>query len=465
MAEKMSKGSRYELISRTGPRYRNATSRDRKRILDEFIAASGYSRKHAIYVLSQTKVKEPTKRNRAAVYGLEEQNALIELWEYANRICSKRLVPFLPDLIDAVSRHGRLILKESVKAKLLSMSPATVDRLLKARRRCEGQTCTRPGSLLRKHVPIRTFADWNEVQPGFLEADLVAHCGDTTSGQFLQTLVATDINTGWTEPFCLLHKGEQNVIAALTQIRPLLPFAIQGLDTDNGSEFMNYGLIQYCEDNQITFTRSRPYKKNDQCHVEEKNGAIVRRVVGYHRYEGAAAQDAFNRLYSVLRLYVNFFQPSMKLIYKERHDARVRKKYDRAQTPYKRVLQSGILTKEKEQQLRQSYLELDPTDLLLSIEQLQEDLMKHSAGYDDTQKVFVQEIKGKKVTDDSTNRRARIRIKRKRPRRSRNVTVGSVATDTSVASENIQRIAGESPSFRQKRIAMEGLLRIHLEDR
>ena len=196
MAEKMSKGSRYELISRTGPRYREASSKDRKRILEEFIAASGYSRKHAICVLSRTNVKEPTKRNRATVYGLEEQNALIELWEYANRICSKRLAPFLPDLIDAVSRHGRLILKESVKTKLLSMSPATIDRLLKAQRRCEGQTCTRPGSLLKKHVPIRTFADWNEVQPGFLEADLVAHCGDTTSGQFLQTLVATDINTG-----------------------------------------------------------------------------------------------------------------------------------------------------------------------------------------------------------------------------------------------------------------------------
>lgn len=464
MEEKMSKSSRYELIARTGPRYREASSADRKRILNEFIAASGYSRKHAIYVLNRTETKEPTKRARASIYGPEVQEALIELWEYANRICSKRLAPFLPDLVDALSRHGRLILKDSVKTKLLAMSPATIDRTLKAQRRCEGQSCTRPGSLLKKQVPIRTFADWDDVQPGFLEADLVAHCGDTTSGQFLQTLVATDINTGWTEPFCLLRKGERDVIAALTQMRPLLPFVLRGLDTDNGSEFMNHGLIQYCEDNQITFTRSRPYKKNDQCHVEEKNGAIVRRVVGYHRYEGAPAQDAFNRLYSVLRLYVNFFQPSMKLIYKERRDARVKKKYDRAKTPYRRLLQSGILSKEEELKLRETYLALDPTDLLLSVEQLQEDLMKHSIGYEVKAKEARPQTREQAFPDGREKRRARIKSQRKRPRRSGYIDPGSVTTDTAVASENIQRIAGESPSWRQKRIAMERLARIYLGD-
>jgi Integrase core domain. len=179
---------------------------------------------------------------------------------------------------------------------------------------------------IRRHTARRTtFADWDDVKVGFLEADLVAHCGSSTAGKFLNTLVMTDIRTGWVEPFCLLGKRHEDVLAALHEMKQVLPFQLLGFDTDNGSEFINEALLDYCEEEHITFTRGRENKKNDQCYVEEKNGSVVRRVVGYHRYEGAIAKDAFNRLYGVLRLYVNFFQPSMKLLSKERIGGKVRK--------------------------------------------------------------------------------------------------------------------------------------------
>lgn len=341
MKAKMSIESRLELAAQVGPRYRKSSASEKTAVLNEFVASTGYSRKHAIRILRrQEQPKVRPKRHRQKKYGREVREALIEVWEAANGICSKRLIPFLPDLLEALERHGRLILRPSIKQKLLTLSHSTMDRLLIIEGKCKGISFTRGGSLLKKQIPIRTFADWNEVESGFLEADLVAHCGDTVSGQFLQTLTLTDIYSGWTEPVCILRKSEEEVIEAINQVRVVLPFPIVGLDTDNGTEFINRGLVQYCETNNITFTRSRPYKKNDQCHVEEKNGSVVRRAVGYHRYEGELAQDAFNQVYAVLRLYVNFFQPSMKLLSKERLHASVRKKYDQAKTPYRRLIDS-----------------------------------------------------------------------------------------------------------------------------
>lgn len=457
MSEKMSIEGRYELIARTSSRYRAANLQDKKQILDEFIAASGYTRKHAIYVLNNAKARTSGKRKRPAVYDTEVKEALVDLWQYANRICSKRLAPFLPDLIDALTRHGRITLKKSVKAKLLAMSPATMDRLLKIQRKRIGQSYTRSGPPLRKQIPIRTFADWNDVAAGFLEADLVAHCGDNVSGRFLQTLVVTDINTSWTEPFCIIQKGEEQVLAALREIGKVLPFPIQGLDTDNGTEFMNHGLIQFCEENKVTFTRSRPYKKNDQCHVEEKNGSVVRRVVGYQRYEGAAAQDAFNKLYSVLRLYVNFFQPTMKLLSKERTNSKIKKQYEKAQTPYRRVLKSAVISTEQKQKLKETYLNLDPTQLLYTIEELQDELVRHATGYD-TESLANDERK-RQALESIETKAPRLRTKGKRRRRAGSVAAGTLNTASSVASENLQRIAGEAPSYRAKRIAMESLLK------
>ena len=319
-------------------------------------------------------------RKRPRQYDEEVTKALEKVWTVANQICSKRLVPFLSDFIPALERSGYLVISQEVRLQLLSMSAATVDRLLgpERKRLGGGRSTTKPGKLLKKQIPIRTFADWNDVTAGFMEADLVAHCGESVAGMFLNTLVLTDIATVWTEFLPIMYKNEANVLEALQHIRRVLPFPLKGFDTDNGSEFINNLLFDFCEQEKITFTRSRPYKKNDQSHVEEKNGSIVRRMIGYDRYEGARAFTALSALYEKLRLYVNFFQPSMKLISKERHGAKVRKKYDEAKTPYRRVLASNSVDESLKEKLRSQMMHLDPVALFAEIERLQDIFWKHA---------------------------------------------------------------------------------------
>lgn len=461
MKARMSIDSRRETAGLVGPRYRMSTLSEKTQILDEFIATTGYSRKYAIRILQAQQVKPArTRQHRKPKYGREVREALIEVWEAANRICSKRLLPFLPDFLEALERHGRLRLKPSIKEKLLSMNHSTMDRLLIIERKCRGISFTRGGSLLKKQIAIRTFADWNEVPVGFLEADLVAHCGDNVRGQFLQTLTLTDVYSGLTELFCILHKGEAAVIEALSQVNAVLPFPIVGLDTDNGTEFINRGLVQYCEENTITFTRSRPHKKNDQCRVEEKNGSVVRKAVGYHRYEGTSSQDAFNKLYAVLRLFINFFQPSMKLLSKERIHALVRKKYDQAKTPYRRILECPDVAAEIKSRLTELYLTLDPAELLLTIEHLQDRLLTFSTTYEPTREPNQQKPDSIDETSFVVEKAApvkRPRLKRHRKGGSRisPPNAGRVTTEAAVAKENINKLFGESPEFRAKRIAME----------
>jgi hypothetical protein len=284
-------------------------------------------------------------------------------------------------MIEALERHGHLILEPEVKARLLTISPATVDRLLVDIRRLD-QTQTRrgpkAGGWLKHQIPIRTFADWDKTGPGYLEADLVAHCGHNVGGSFLHTLVMTDVATQWTECFALLFRDQQTVLQAVQLARTQLPFELLGLDTDNGSEFLNYTLWLYCLGQSITFTRSRPYKKNDQCYVEQKNGSIVRRFVGYDRFEGLEACRILSQLYRYLRLYINFFQPSMKLIKKRRQGAKVKRKYDPAQTPYQRLLAVTSLCPETRQRLQQQFLALDPLALLHQIHKLQDQLWSYA---------------------------------------------------------------------------------------
>ncbi len=334
----MSLHARRELIQSIALRYHEASKADKKSMLDELVAATGYHRKSATRLLNNppAKASPQTPRRRARLYDDQVSMALVILWEAADRICSKRLVPFLPELIDALERHGHLQLEESVRQRLCSISPATVDRLLHQLRygsAAGGISTTRPGSLLKHQIPVRTFADWDDLKPGFFEADLVAHCGTVNAGSYLNTLTLTDVDTGWTECLSLLVREQDIVVKAIDAARRLIPFPMLGLDTDNGKEFINYTLLDYCRRESITFTRSRPYKKNDQCHVEQKNGSIVRRVIGYDRFEGMEACRILSRLYQQLRLYVNFFQPSLKLIDKERIGSRIVKKYDQAQTP------------------------------------------------------------------------------------------------------------------------------------
>jgi hypothetical protein len=300
----MSLRSRKELLNRVMPRYRVSTWKEKRRILDEFVSGSGYSRKYAITLLNRGTQDAAAKRRRPARrYDEAVRLALVTVWTAANRICSKRLIPFLPDFIAAMERFGHLALPPEVRERLLTMSAATADRLLHRERHPEGKTIstTRPGKLLKNKIAVRMFADWNELAPGFMEADLVAHCGDRVDGAYLNTLVLTDIATGWTECVALLGRSEADVSAAIHAIRQCLPFPLLGLDTDNGGEFINYELLRYCEKEKITFTRSRPYRKNDQAHVEEKNGSVVRRLVGYDRYEGLEAWRLLTALYGVLR--------------------------------------------------------------------------------------------------------------------------------------------------------------------
>lgn len=303
--------------------------------------------------------------------------ALLQIWRVANCIAAKRLVPCLPEFVDALERHGELQLDPETRTLLLSMSISTADRLLRPHRSRpsgRGRATTKPGSLLKKCIPVRTFADWNDTRPGFVEVDLVAHCGQSPTGQYLNSLNMTDVATGWTECLAVLNKSQRQVSKAVAAARQRFPFPLLGIDSDNGSEFINANLLRYCAQEGITFTRCREYHKNDQAHVEQKNWSVVRQFVGYDRYVGTAAQRKLEALYQVLRLYVNFFQPVQKLVSKERIGARVRKRYDTAKTPYQRVLESEHVSAHSKQHLREQYAGLNPAALLRQIEALQQDL-------------------------------------------------------------------------------------------
>jgi hypothetical protein len=374
--------SKRELLLQIAPRYREASSTLKTIILDEFVAATGYARKYAIRLLSQpVEPKLSIRRPRPPHYGPEVQQALHLAWTAANHICAKRLIPFLPTLVESLERHGHLQLSEECRDQLLSMSPATADRILRPSRTqgAHGISTTRSGTLLKKQIPIRTFQDWNEAKPGFMEADLVAHCGTQAEGSYLYTLTLTDIATGWTECLPLLGRGQEAVIAALKRARQLLPFPLLGIDTDNGGEFINMELAAYCEQEHITFTRGRPRKSNDQCYVEQKNGQIVRQVVGYDRFAGELAYRQLTELYRALRVYVNCFQPSMKLQTKQREGSKVRRTYDQAQTPLQRLLASSVLPAKKQQELIRITQSLDPLRLLQQLEHLQKALWRHAS--------------------------------------------------------------------------------------
>ena len=378
----MSLKARRELLNSVRERCRQAAKSAKTKILDEFMESTGYGRKHAVALLNKDRDQtlRPQGIGRKREYDEEVKRILVQLWRIANEICSKRLIPFLPDLIEALDLSGRLNLTDEVRAKLLKVCPATADKLLASERKSRGRglTTTRSGKLLKRQIPVRTFADWNDVEPGFFEADLVAHCGDTITGSYLNSLVLTDIATTWTECFALLNKCELEVLAALKQAQKILPIPLLGFDSDNGSEFINYGLQEFCEAERITFTRSRPYKKNDQCHVEQKNGSVVRRIVGYDRYEGQQAKDCLQDLHDVMHSYVNFFQPSMKLLSKHREGSKTSRKYDVAQTPYRRMLSSSSVSEATKLRLRTVYSELDPVLLMEQLELLQDALWKHA---------------------------------------------------------------------------------------
>jgi len=383
MGEAMSGEARRELVRAVGERYRAGTREEKRRILDEFVAVTQWHRKHAIRTLNVEGSAEPERRPRARVYDDATRQALLTLWEASDRVCGKRLRALVPALVEALEGHGHLHLDEAVKSRVLAASAATIDRLLAepraaARGRVLGRTRMSPA--VRRSVPVRTFADWRDPAPGCMEADLVVHCGTTMEGSFVHTLVLTDIASTWTECIPLVVRESALVVEALERLRETMPFPLRCFDTDNGTEFVNEAVIAFCAKHGIEFTRSRPYRKNDQAWVEQKNGAVVRRLVGYGRLEGIAAAETLARLYTASRLFVNFFQPSFKLADKTRDGGRVIKRYHAPATPCARLLASPTVTEATKERLKAAQAALDPLRLLDEIRAVQHEVAALAAG-------------------------------------------------------------------------------------
>ena len=373
MKTKMTHAMRMELANAIRGRYVAAASKDKRRILEEFIAATGYHDKSAIRALnSPSKPKSRQTRRRPSLYDEAARGALIVLWEASDRICGKRLKALLPILLPALERNGHLKLEEEIGHKILSMSAATIDRLLQMpRRTTRTRKLARVVPEPRRRIKMRTFADWNEPLPGSMEMDLVAHCGEVNRGSYVHSLVLTDIASGWTEAAPIVVREGTLVVETLERIRVGLPFALRALDVDNGSEFVNNRLIEYCLGHGIELTRARPYRKNDQAWIEQKNGAVVRKLLGYRRFEGLAAARAITRLYAASRLFVNFFQPSFKLAAKQRDGAKVAKRYHPPQTPCERLLQAESVPMAAKIKLSEIVANLDPLKLLEEMRALQ----------------------------------------------------------------------------------------------
>jgi Integrase core domain len=376
----MSQTSKRELLAAVRPRYTSGNRTVKRQILDELVASTGYHRKYAIQVLNHPRAGRVKKRGIGRPkYDGRVRAALETIWRAANGICGKRLVPVLTAYVEALERHHELSLDAETRAKLLALSPATADRLLQRVRqgvRPHGLATTKPGTLLKQAIPVRTFAQWDDAQPGFMEVDLVAHCGASAGGEFLNSLDMIDVSTRWVELAALLNRSQATVTAAIRDCQIRLPYPLRGVDSDNGAEFINHDLQRHCEQEHITFTRCRPYKKNDQAYVEQKNWTAVRQVVGYDRYEGQAACNALSALYQPLRLYLNFFQPVMVLVAKQRDGAKVTKRYDTAKTPYQRALDAPEVAEAVKIRLRQLYVTLNPAALLRQIQARQQDLWK-----------------------------------------------------------------------------------------
>lgn len=388
---RVSMNTRKEITKATRKRYQKASKMEKSRILDEVCKITGWHRKHAIRVLNKP-VEPPVKRGskvlakpketrgRKPVYTDEALAILRKVWAVLDCPCGKRLVPVMGQTLDAMLRFDEIDISPETYDKLLAISPATCDRLLALDRKkvlmLHGRSTTKPGTLLRSQIPVRTFADWDEDVLGFMEIDLVAHCGASTRGEYVNTLDMTDISSGWTETRAVVNKAAVHTKEAIEDVKRELPFPLLGIDSDNGSEFINSILYTYCKDERITFTRSRPNKKNDCCYVEGKNWHVVRKLIGYDRYEGWEAVDLLNEVYARLRLFTNFFSPQQKLVEKIREGAKVRKVHDEAKTPYQRIMDDANVDSDIKGRLKRQYLSINPVTIRKEILELVQELRK-----------------------------------------------------------------------------------------
>jgi len=369
----MSGKSRWDYLKAIYFRYKKVSKPLRARILDEFCQVCRYNRKYAIRLLNGAAPQKPKAtlpKGRRPTYGAKVISSLTAIWEAAGYPCSVRLKALLPLWLPWAIK--RMAISAQLQKQLLSISPATIDRRLKPRKRQLKKRLygrTKPGTLLKHHIPIKTDS-WDVKTPGFTETDLVSHSGNSGAGEFIHSLNVTDIHSTWVESRAVMGKGQIGVLKAMQDIEQALPFKLLGIDSDNGSEFINYHLKTFCDQNKIQFTRGRPYKKDDNAHIEQKNYTHVRKIFGYLRYDSEQAQKAMNDLYqNELRILQNLFLPSMKLIKKTRVGSKLQRRYDKPQTPLERLLGCAQADPVKTRELKRLRDQTDPFQLAKRMEQ------------------------------------------------------------------------------------------------
>lgn len=375
VTKQMSIQSRKEYLGRQKTRYLKADKAAKSIMLNEFCQNTGYNKKYAIRILAADHSYKPKIINRKVhyVYTNEDIYWLKKVWEIMDYSCGQRLAPQMPEIISKLIRFKELKMPIATQEKLKQITSSTIDTRLKNYRseiRRTINSTTKPGSLIKKQIPIRT-SSWDEQRIGCCELDTVAHCGDNAGGEFIASLDLTDILTGWTETEAIMGKAQGRIIEALDNIKNRLPFPLLAIDPDNGSEFINWQLYKYCVERSVEFTRGRPYAKNDNAHIEQKNWTNVRKVFGYKRRETERELLLMNDLYrNEIRLYKNFFMASVKLIEKKRVGPRgekIKRIYDKAKTPYQRVLECIQVNKADKQKLKEQYDTLNPAELRRNI--------------------------------------------------------------------------------------------------
>lgn len=367
----MGRLSRQEYLAVMRKKYKRLKKhqkKERSQLLDDVVDITGYHRTYASLLLRSPPLKRSVRKPRAARYSAETKQTVLLLWHAASNICAERLQPFIPELLDKLVACGELAVSPETAAQLRQISLATVKRVVSHEKRRSiiriGGT-TKPGSLLKRQISVR-YGRWDETSPGWCETDTVAHCGETLEGTFIYSLNLTDVATSWSEQVAIMGKGEQATVTGLDGARKRLPFTLLGIDSDNGSEFINWHMERYARKNKLTFTRSRPYRKNDQAHVEQKNWTAIRQLVGYQRLDTSEQLEILNDLYAnEWRLYLNYFQPTMKVreTTKDQHTGKKTKRYYQAQTPYQRLMKHPGVSEQQKAMLQSQYDSLNPLEL------------------------------------------------------------------------------------------------------